>query len=303
LLAEETRHCVQPGKGRGRTGTQDLLLESGFRGNENPFWATVGFISQSGGKMPLVLFEKDKEILRVSLNRTPALNAINSTVLQELENGLKDHLTDPDIRGLLLFGQGGCFASGADIRELSSLSEEGIRSFHRLRERTFALLENFPCPTIAVIQRYALGTGLELALCCDFRLAAADARLGIPSARLGLVESYEYFTRAVRAAGPAWTRRMVFTGDPVDADTALRIGLVEEVSPPEYIFERTDQLLAKILKNSFSAIRQTKRVIADCARDPNLLLISDPALPLVDSTRTPDFKAATQAFIKKREKG
>jgi enoyl-CoA hydratase/carnithine racemase len=182
------------------------------------------------------------------------------------------------------------------------LDEEGIRGFHRLRERTFALLEDFPCPAIAVIQRYALGTGLELALCCDFRVAAADARLGIPSARLGLVESYEYFTRAVRTMGRAWTRRMVFTGDPVDADTALRIGLVEEVCPPESIFQRTEELVAKILKNSFASIRHTKRVIADCARDPNLLSISDPASPLVESTRTPDFKTATQAFLEKRGK-
>jgi len=252
--------------------------------------------------MALVLFQKDGPILRVSLNRTQALNAINSAVLQDLETGLKDHETDPDIRFLVLFGQGGCFASGVDIRELSSLSEEGIRNFHRLREKTFALLENFPCPTLAVIQRYALGTGLELALCCDIRVASADARLGVPSARLGLVESYEYFTRVVRAVGPAWTKRMVFTGDQLDADTALRVGLVEEVSPPEQIFERTENLLSRILKNSFSSIRQTKRVIADCARDPNLLLISDPALPLVDSTQTPDFKEASRAFLEKREK-
>jgi enoyl-CoA hydratase/carnithine racemase len=116
------------------------------------------------------------------------------------------------------------------------------------------------------------------------------------------VESYEYFTRAVRAAGPAWTKRMVFTGEQVDAETALRIGLVEEVSPPEQIMERTENLLSKILKNSFSSIRQTKKVIADCARDPNLQTISDPAWPMVESTRTPDFKEATRAFLEKREK-
>jgi len=252
--------------------------------------------------MALVCFQKDGHILRVSLNRTQALNAINSAVLQDLEAGLKGHETDPEIKSLLLFGQGGCFASGADIRELSGLNEEGVRKFHQLRERAFALLENFPCPAVALIQRYALGTGLELALCCDFRVAAADARLGVPSARLGLVESYEYFTRLARAVGPAWAKKMVFTGDPVDAETAFRIGLVEEVSPPEQIMERTENLLSKILKNSFSSIRQTKRVIADCARDPNLQTISDPALSLVESTQTPDFKEATRAFLEKREK-
>ena len=252
--------------------------------------------------MAFVLFQKDKEILRVSLNRTAALNAINSAVLQDLENGLKSREADPEIRSLVLSGQGGCFASGADIRELSGLNEEGIRKFHHLRERTFDLLEKFPCPTIAVIQRYALGTGLELALCCDFRIAAADARLGVPSARLGLVESYEYFTRLVQAVGPAWAKKMVFTGEQVDAETALRIGLIEEIGSPAQIFERTEDLLSKILKYSIFSIRQTKKVIADCARDPNLQTISDPAHSLVESTKTSDFKEATRAFLEKREK-
>jgi len=250
----------------------------------------------------MVLFQMEKEILRVSLNRIPALNAINSAVLQDLEQGLIEYESNPAIKALVLFGEGGCFASGADIRELSSLDGEGIRKFHQLRERTFALLENFPCPTVAVIQRYALGTGLELALCCDFRIAATDARLGIPSARLGLVESYEYFTRVVRAVGPSWARKMVFTGEQVDAETAFKIGLIEEVVSPDQIFERTENLLSKILENSFSSIKQTKKVIAECLRDPNLSNIPDPALSLVESTKTEDFKEKTRAFLEKRGK-
>jgi enoyl-CoA hydratase len=252
--------------------------------------------------MSLVLFERKEDALQVSLNRTSTLNAINSSVLQELEQGLKRHEFDPAIKSLMLFGQGGCFASGADIRELASLDEGGIRKFHELRERTFDLLEKYPCPTMAVIEKYALGTGLELALCCDFRIAAGDARLGVPSARLGLVESYEYFTRLVRSVGPSWAKKMVFTGDQVDAETALQIGLVEELAPPDQIFQRAEILLSKILKNSSPAIRQTKRVIADCGQDPNLFLVNDPAFPMVDSTKSEDFKEATRAFLEKRNK-
>ena len=252
--------------------------------------------------MTLVLFEEKENTLWVSLNRTSALNAINSAVLQELEQGLKEHEFDPAMRTLILFGQGECFASGADIGELSTLDEKGVRKFHQLRERTFKLLEKYPCPTIAVIQKYALGTGLELALCCDFRVAETGARLGVPSAKLGLVESYEYFTRLVRAVGPSWAKKMVFTGDPVDAETAWRIGLIEELSPPEQVFERVDVLLGKIRKNSSSSIRQTKRVIVDCAQDPNLFLVGDPALPMADSTKSEDFKEATRAFLEKKKK-
>ena len=252
--------------------------------------------------MALVLFERKEDSLQVSLNRTSALNAINSSVLQELEQGLKRHEFDPTIKSLMIFGQGGCFASGADIRELASLDEGGIRKFHELRERAFDLLEKYPCPTLAVIERYALGTGLELALCCDFRIAANDAKLGVPSARLGLVESYEYFTRLVRAVGPSWAKRMVFTGDRIDAETAFRVGLVEELSPPERVFEQAEDMLSRILKNSASSIRQTKRIIADCAKDPNLFLVNDPAFPMVDSTKTEDFKKATSAFLEKSDK-
>ena len=88
----------------------------------------------------------------------------------------------------------------------------------------------------------------------------------------------------------------------MDAETALRIGLVEEVSPPEQIFERTENLLSKILENSFSSIKQTKKVIAECQRDPNLSNIPDPAFSLVESTKTEDFKERTQAFLEKRGK-
>jgi enoyl-CoA hydratase len=252
--------------------------------------------------MALVLFEKKEDTLRVSLNRTSALNAVNRAVLQELEQGLKRSESDPALRALLLFGQGGCFASGADIKELASFDEEGMRRFVQLRERTFSLLENFPLPTVAIVEKYALGTGLELALCCDFRLAATGAKLGIPSAKLGIVESYEYFTRLVRAVGPSWAKKMVFTGDPIDAETAFQVGLVEELSPPERIFERAEAVLSRILKNSAASIRQTKRVIADCAQDPNLFRVKDPALPMVDSTKSPDFKEATRAFLEKKSK-
>ncbi len=253
--------------------------------------------------MGLVLFQKNVEILRVSLNREAALNAINSALLKELEKGLREYEEDETLKAIIVFGQGGCFAAGADIKELVSLDEEGMRRFHQLRERTFSLLEKFPAPTLAVIEKYALGTGLELALCCDFRVASMDAKLGVPSAKLGLVESYEYFARLVRAVGPSWAKKIVFTGEPVDARTAWEIGLVEETSPPDKLWAGVDSLLLRIRNHSLSSIRQTKKLIAACLQDPNLLRVHDKALPLVESTKTEDFQEATRAFLKKREKG
>ncbi len=252
--------------------------------------------------MALVLFQKEGGSLRVSLNRISALNAVNSALLMELERGLEEHAQDQSLKSLLLFGQGGCFAAGADIRELASLDEPGIRNFHHLREKAFSLLETYPVPTIALIQKYALGTGLELALCCDWRIAATDARFGVPSAKLGLVESYEYFFRLVRAVGPAWAKKMVYTGDQVDAQTAWNIGLAEEISAPEKIFECAQAFVSRMHRNFPTSIRETKKVIAECLEEPNLHDIKDRALPMVHSMKSDEFREGTKAFLEKRGK-
>ncbi len=252
--------------------------------------------------MPLVLFEREDGMLRVSLNRVSALNAVNRALLLELKQGLEEHAQEKGLNSLLLFGRGGCFASGADIRELASFDEPGIRNFHHLRESTFALLESFALPTIALVQRYALGTGLELALCCDFRIAAADARFGVPSAKLGIVESYEYFSRVVRAVGPAWAKRMMYTGEQVDAETAWKIGLAEEISPPDEIFERAQAMVSRIQGNSLASIQGTKKVIGEYLEDPQLLKIQDRARPMVNSIISDDFREGANAFLEKRRK-
>lgn len=251
--------------------------------------------------MSTVLFKRDNNILRVSLNRISVLNALNSDVLKELESGIKEYITDRNIKALMLFGQGGCFASGADIKELAGFDEEGIRRFHDLRERTFSLIENFPSPTLAVIEKYALGTGLELALCCDFRVAAEDAKLGLPSAKLGIVESYEYITRLVRAVGPFQAKKIILTGERIDAGTAFAIGLVEEITSPDALFDRAESLLSNISNNSNNAMRQSKKAVGVCMRDPNLFYVNDTALTMVESIKTRDFKEGTSAFLEKRK--
>ena len=251
--------------------------------------------------MANVLFERDDNILRVSLNRPTVLNAVNIQVLKELDSGLKEYSTDKSIKALMLFGQGGCFAAGADIKEITDFDEEGIRSFHKLREGAFYLLENFHCPTMAVVQRYALGTGLELALCCDFRIAGEDAQLGVPSALLGMVESYTYTTRVVRAIGPYQAKKLMFTGERVDARTAFTIGLVEEITAPDKLFDRAEYLLALFSRNSSYSMSQSKKVVDRCAQDPNLREIKDPVLPMVEAIKSEDFKEGTRAFIEKRK--
>lgn len=250
--------------------------------------------------MSLVVFEKENNILKVALNRESVLNAVSSAVLKELQDGLIQAAAERNINVLMLYGKGKCFSAGADIAELAELDETGLRAFHALREKTFSLLEDFPCPTFAVIDRYALGTGLELALCCDFRIAGQDARLGVPSAGLAIVESYEYLTRVVRAVGVHQAKKIIFTGEKIDAPTAFAIGLVEEVVPARQLFERAADLVKAISKNSIDAMRHSKEAIRICGQDPNLLSVEDTALPMTRSLATAECKNRLNAFLKKK---
>jgi enoyl-CoA hydratase/carnithine racemase len=250
--------------------------------------------------MAAVLFEKRDAVLRIALNRPAVLNAVDSGLLTELETGLTTHAADSSIRCLMLFGEGGCFGAGADLGEMVQLEEAGLRRFHDLRERTFALLESFPAPTMAVIERYALGTGLELALSCDFRIAAMDARFGVPSAKLGIVESYAYVSRLVRAVGPYRAKKLLLTGERVDAQTAFIMGLIEEIVPGETLFARADAVAGLLVTNSGYSMRESKKVVERCYYDPNLQSITDPALPMVQALQGPDFKEGASAFLAKR---
>ncbi len=249
---------------------------------------------------PVILFEKRDAVLQVSLNRPAVLNAVNIRLLQEMEIGLRANAGNPAIKVLMLCGRGRCFASGADIEELAGLDETGIRKFHQLRERTFALLENFPSPSVAVIQAYALGTGLELALCCDFRIAAADARIGVPSAKLGIAESYEYISRLLLAVGPFRAKKLLLTGESIDAAAAFHIGLIEEVVPVDDLFNRAEALAANIALNSTQSMVESKNAVAVLAKDPNLLSVPDKAAAMVQSMHSADFREGVAAFLEKR---
>lgn len=243
-----------------------------------------------------VIFEQNQGLLKVELNRPAVRNAVNTTLLEALREGLHRYGGNDDIKALMLYGRGGTFSAGADIGELSLLDEDGIRTFHQLRESTFRLLEQFPVPTMAVISGHALGSGLELSLCCDFRIADSNARLGIPASRLGIVESYRYMTRLVQTVGPSRSRWMVYTSKTVTGREALTIGLVEEVSPDNDVMVDAEHLWQGMATNSRYALIRSKRVINHCFRDPFLMMVDDTAMPLVASLATDECQGALASF-------
>ncbi len=249
--------------------------------------------------MSSVIFEKEKNTLKISLNRISVLNAVNLSLLEELQQGLTDATANPEITALMLYGEGGCFSAGADINKLNQMDQNGLRKFHGLRETTFAMLENFPGPTFAAIEGYALGTGLELALSCDFRIADEGAHLGLPSAKLGIVESYEYSARLVRTVGVSQAKKIIFSGERLQAGVAFTVGLIEEVVPKGQLFKRSSVLIDRLSKNATAAIEQSKTIINECGRDPYLHSVEDTALPMAKSMTSLECKERLTAFLNK----
>ncbi|HEV2302074.1 MAG TPA: enoyl-CoA hydratase-related protein [Stellaceae bacterium] len=178
--------------------------------------------------MPLHLSRID-EFALLTLDRQEALNALSFELLRELDHAF-DEVAKSDARALLITGAGDkAFCAGADIRELMGRSQSAVREGARFGQRVLARLDGLPIPSIAFINGYAFGGGLELALAATFRVATKNARLGLPEIKLGLIPGYGGTQRLPRLVGPARALEIVMTGRTVGAEEALAIGLVNRL--------------------------------------------------------------------------
>ncbi len=178
--------------------------------------------------MPFELTYRDEAAI-LTLNRPEALNALSFAIIGEISDAL-DTITNSDARVLLITGAGGkAFCAGADIKELRNRDLSDQKRGAEVGQATFAKLETLPMPSVAIINGYAFGGGLELALACTFRLATANAKMGLPEIKLGLIPGYGGTQRLPRVVGEARALEMILTGRTVDADEALRIGLVSQL--------------------------------------------------------------------------
>jgi enoyl-CoA hydratase len=178
--------------------------------------------------MPLHLTRID-EFALLTLDRQEALNALSFELLRELDRAF-DEVAKSDARALLLAGAGDkAFCAGADIRELMGRPQSAVRDGARFGQKVLGRLDDLPIPSIAVINGYAFGGGLELALAATFRIATRNARLGLPEIKLGLIPGYGGTQRLPRLVGPARASEIVMTGRAVGAEEALAIGLVNRL--------------------------------------------------------------------------
>ena len=170
-----------------------------------------------------------EEFAVVTLNRPDALNALSFALIRELGRKF-DEVAGSDARALLITGAGAkAFCAGADVSELTGRSVMAQKEGAELGQNVFSILDRLPMPSIAVINGYAFGGGLELALACTFRLATRNARMGLPEIKLGLIPGYGGTQRLPRVVGEARALEMIMTARTVDAEEALRIGLVNRL--------------------------------------------------------------------------
>jgi enoyl-CoA hydratase/carnithine racemase len=213
---------------------------------------------------PSLLYEKRDGVAWVTLNRPGVLNAINMEMrdaLWDVAGAIRD---DPDVRVAVFRGGGDrAFSSGADITEFGT-APSYVESRRARRQRDlWGLILSLDVPLIAAIHGHALGAGVELAMCCDLRIAADDALLGLPEVGLGYIPSAGGTQTLPRHVPPGIAMQMVLTGDPIDAATALRYGLVQRVVPRERLYEEAETLARTLASRGPLALGLAKRAVLE----------------------------------------
>ena len=249
--------------------------------------------------MEFVTYEQDGFVGIVTINRPKALNALNSTVLKEIEATF-DAIDLDATRAVILTGAGEkSFVAGADIGEMSTLTVEEGEAFGKVGNDVFRKIETFPIPVIAAVNGFALGGGCEISMSCDIRLCSDNAIFGQPEVGLGITPGFGGTQRLERLVGAGKAKEMIYTAFNIKADEALRIGLVNAVYPQAELMDAAKKMAAKIAKNAPIAVRACKKAINE-----GLDVDMDQAIVIEEKAfgscfETEDQKAGMEAFLNK----
>lgn len=213
--------------------------------------------------MEFIKFEKEDYIGIITINRPQALNALNSQVLDEL-NEVLDSVDSNETRALILTGEGDkSFVAGADIGEMSTLTKAEGETFGKKGNDVFRKLETLEIPVIAAINGFALGGGCEISMSCDIRICSENAIFGQPEVGLGITPGFGGTQRLARLVGPGMAKQMIYTGRNIKADEAYRIGLVNAVYPQEELMAAAKKMASGIAMQAPIAVRACKKAIND----------------------------------------
>ena len=248
---------------------------------------------------PIVLERRGATAL-LTLNRPDVLNALDRAALEALRDFATALAADAAVRAVVVTGSGRAFAAGADIAAMRKMGPIEGESFSRLGHAALAALETLAVPTIAAVNGYALGGGCELALACDWIYASSKARFGQPEVNLGLIPGFGGTSRLVRRVGVAWAKELVLAGEPIDAETALRIGLANRVCEPDALVDAALATAEKIAAKGPLAVAIAKQVVQE-GQDADVRAahaLEQKAFGLVFATE--DRLEGMDAFLEKR---
>ncbi|MFF4340228.1 enoyl-CoA hydratase/isomerase family protein [Kitasatospora sp. NPDC001540] len=240
-----------------------------------------------------------ERVATLLLERPERRNAVTAAMWRALPEVLAALAERPDVRVLVLTGAGGAFSAGADIAELAGVYADpaSADAYHAANVAAEQALAAFPRPTLAVVRGACVGGGCQLALACDLRLAAADARLGITPAKLGVVYPAVPTLRLAALVGPARAKYLLFSGELLPAERAGRLGLLDEVLPPAELDARAREFAAMLARRSPQTIGAVKAVLSVDPADAAAALA-----PWERASRTaPDVREGLAAFLERRE--
>lgn len=250
---------------------------------------------------PLLLTDRGA-VRTIAVNRPDKLNALDAATLDALHAAFDQAAEDPNVRVVVLTGTGPkAFVAGADISQMSGLSAVEGRDFSLRGQRMMRRVEKMPKPVIAMVNGFALGGGLELAMCCHLRVAADTAKVGQPEINLGLIPGFGGTQRLLRLAGRAAALELCLTGAPIDATRAFQLGIVNRVVPAAELEAETMKLAEQLAHAAPLALRgmiDCVNVGAECGIEEGLEYESA-QFGLIFSSE--DMREGTRAFLEKRK--
>lgn len=250
----------------------------------------------------ILIEEIEGGIRLLTINRESKLNALNQKTLKEISLAIESIEKDEKARVILLTGAGNkAFVAGADISEFSDYSvEEGRFLAENGQKTVFNKIENSKIPCIALINGFALGGGLELALACHFRICSNNAKMGLPEASLGLIPGYGGTQRLTQIVGKGFAMEMILTGDMIDAEKACKIGLVNQVVEAGDLLETGKSLGKRIMLRSKNAVSVAIEVV-NSSLNPEVNGFEKEIEAFGKCFGTEDFKEGVSAFLEKRK--
>jgi enoyl-CoA hydratase/carnithine racemase len=253
--------------------------------------------------MSIVLTEDRGATRHVVLNRPEKRNALNDDLILGIRAALEAAAADRDVLCVVVRGAGPLFSSGMDLAALGALAADPdrLREFRRPILDTWNLLEEMAKPTICQVHGACIGGAMELALACDLRVMAADAFIGMPETRVGLIPDVGGSSRLPAVVGLGRAKELVMTGRMIDGVEAERIGLVNRVAPLDGLDEATDALVAELLACAPVAVGHAKRVLDAAAKPALAATLEHEVAVQALCARTEDFAEGTRAFAEKRQ--